>query len=401
VIGRHPFVAVLREQRARLLAVGSVVARLREAGTSLAIVLVLRHAEGSFAVAGAGAAACLAGGAVSRPLHGRWVDRAGMGRALVVPSIANGIALVALAVVADRRGGELTLLALAAVVGLTLPALSAALRAAWPRLVPDLADHGYAFDTLLYEFSLITAPTIVAFVAATTSPELSLVSLAVAGLAGTLLVVHASGADMRIGRRCYSDRRALLSVTVAALVLVALFVGLAEGSLTVIVPGVASHHRVPAASGLLLSCLSVGSLVGAIGYASLTQIRWPRRLVASIAALVVTLVALGALGSRVVVLGAVLVAVGLALAPTLTTGFIALERVAPAAALTEAFTWASFSASAGAAAGQALAGALISGPGLGIALWEPVCGAFAALVVAVFLARNSTRERASCPGTRH
>ncbi|MEO9175284.1 MAG: MFS transporter [Gaiellales bacterium] len=377
------------------MAVGSVVGRLREGGTGLAIVLVLRHAEGSFAVAGAGAAAYLAGGAVSRPLHGRWVDRAGMGRALVVSSIANGAALVALAVAAERRGAELALLALAAVVGMTLPAFSAAIRAAWPQIVPDLAEHAYAFDTLLYELALITAPAIVAFVAATTAPALSLVALAVAGLGGTLLVVRAAGTDTRIARQRHGDERALLSVTVAALVGVSLFVGLAEGSLTVIVPGVASQHRVPAVSGLLLSCLAVGGLVGAIGYGTLTRIRWPRRLVACVAAMLVTLIVLGASDSQLVVLAAVLAAVGLALSPTLTTGFIALEREAPAAALAEAFTWASFSASAGAAAGQALAGALISGPGLGVALWEPACGAFAALVVAVLLARNRSAAAAT------
>jgi hypothetical protein len=102
---------------------------------------------------------------------------------------------------------------------------------------------------------------------------------------------------------------------VVAVIIVALLVGFAEGSMTVIVPAFASGHHQAAAAGPLLSAMSTGSLGhGMIGF------------------------------------GVLLALVGITLVPTLTTGFVATQQVAPPAALAEAFTWTSFCASAGPAA---------------------------------------------------
>jgi MFS family permease len=395
----HPFIAILGNPQARRLAAGGVVGRFREGGTGLAIVLAVRAVNGSYATAGLAAAGYLAGAALSRPVHGRWADRSTTARALLVPSAANAAALIGLAVATWRDAPVAVLVALAVLVGLTLPALSAVLRSLWPRVSGELAEHAYAFDTLLYEVSLVVSPAIVGLLAVAFSPAVALIVLAVAGSAGTAMVVRTS-----VPPRVATDRLAragtrLLTGTVALLVGVACFVGLAEGSLTVIVPAFASSSHRPGASGLLLSALAIGSLIGALAYGSIVRgSAWAPRLVGCTAALAASFVVLGALHPDVVVFGLVLTASGIALSPTLTTGFIALQRASPASALTEAFTWASFSASAGAAGGQALAGWLIAGPGIRTALWEPAAGAGAALVIcSIALRRSRLRERVPGP----
>jgi hypothetical protein len=77
VAARHPFARIAFAREARRLAAGGLVGRFREAGTGLAIVLAVRGAAGSYAVAGTAGAAYLLAAAVSRPAHGRLIDKAG------------------------------------------------------------------------------------------------------------------------------------------------------------------------------------------------------------------------------------------------------------------------------------------------------------------------------------
>jgi MFS family permease len=375
---------------------GGLIGRFREAGIGLAIVLAVRGVTGSYAVAGTATAAFLVATAVSRPVHGRLVDRAGAGRGLLATSVANSVALAGLAAAAWSHGGEAALLAAATAAGLTLPALSAALRALWPRVFPQLSDGAYAFDTVLYELSLIISPAIVGLIATLVSAPLALVLLACTGTAGTFIVATAPAARAAGGAAPGSGRpRGPLSRLVVAVITVALFVGFTEGSMTVIVPAFASSRHHPASGGLLLSVFSAGSLAGALGYGVLaSRVRWPARLVICAVALAVTSAGLGVAARGMAGFGVLLALVGIALGPTLATGFIAIQEAAPPAALAEAFTWASFCASAGAAAAQALAGNLITRLGIATATWLPTAAAAGAVAAAVL-----TRRLAK-PGTR-
>lgn len=84
----------------------------------------------------------------------------------------NALGLLALAMAISLHAGAGLLIALAGLVGLSLPAFSAALRALWPTMAPALVDLAYALDTLLYELSLIMSPALVGLLAALASPRL-------------------------------------------------------------------------------------------------------------------------------------------------------------------------------------------------------------------------------------
>jgi hypothetical protein len=56
-LAKHPFVKIAVARKARRLAVGGLIGRFREVGTGLAIVLAVRGVTGSYAMAGAAAAA--------------------------------------------------------------------------------------------------------------------------------------------------------------------------------------------------------------------------------------------------------------------------------------------------------------------------------------------------------
>lgn len=391
------YLDVLRTGQARKLALGGIVGRFREGGTSLGIVLAVRATGGSFALAGAAAAVFLFGAAISRPAQGRWIDRTTPRRALILATSANALTLLGLAAAVSLGSAVGLLIAISGLVGLSLPAFSAVLRALWPTVAPAAVEHAYALDTLLYELSLIAAPALVGLLVALASPSVALIALAALGSAGILIVASTSAArpvrqpEVKRERRTRPTSRAF-----AALVVITLCVGFAEGSLTVIVPAFASGHHTPGISGPLLSALAAGSLAGAVAYGAVVgPVTWRQRLVGCAALLTAGFVLLASFAHSVVLLALLLAAVGVALSPTLTSVFIAIERTARSAALTEAFAWTSFSAPAGAAGGQALAGLLIAGPGLSIALWQPAIAAGAALTVSMLAVRLAPGQPAS------
>lgn len=391
----HPFVPIAATPQARRLAAAGLIGRFREAGVGLAIVLSARDSGYSYAVAGLAAAVYLVACAISRPAHGRRVDRVGAPRALLVPSVANSLALAALAAAAWQRAGELVFLGCAALIGVTLPALSATLRALWPRVTASALDATYAFDTLIYEVSLIASPALVGVIAVQVSVPLALIVLAATGTIGTAAVSLSPAARWaKTGPPATHPGRPLLGPVVIFLVAIEFLIGGAEGSMTVLVPGFASSHRVASASGILVSALSAGSLAGALAYGLIARrTTWPTRLIACTGALTVTLTALPTLARSPVAFALLLAVVGVTLAPTLTTGFIAIKDAAPPQALAEAFTWASFSAAAGSAAAQALAGQLINGPGITTALWEPAGATMLALLATTLTVRLVAKPR--------
>jgi MFS family permease len=350
----------------------------------------VRSTHGSFAAAGAASAAYLAAAAAARPLHGRWVDRAGTRVPLLAGSAMNALSLVLVAVAAWRGAPAWVLVALSALAGVTLPALSAAMRALWPRLAPDAGEHAYALDTLSYELSLIAAPALVGGLAVAASAPLALIAISALGFAGTAVVATAPVAAA-LDREPGEDGRAPRGLTAAVRPLIAMSfcIGAAEGSMTVLAPGVAAAHHDHALSGLLLSALSAGSLVGALAYGSVSHVgTLPRRLIAGTGGLTVACLLLAGFGTTLAGFAVTAALVGLVLSPTLTAGFVAVRHAAAAGALTEAFTWASLAAASGAAICQALAGVLVAGDGARTALWLAPVAAGAGLVAAI---RGRTR----------
>lgn len=402
----HPFLQVVADRDARRVAIGGLVGRFREAGVGLAIVLAVRAVEHSYAIAGVASAAYLIAAAITRPVHGRLVDRTSPAAGLIAPSLLNSTTLLILAAAVWQRASESLLLASAAAVGVTLPALSATLRALWPIVTPDIADDAYAFDTLLYEISLIASPALVGIIATQASPAIALLTLACVGTAGTLTVARSPAAYRRRPALDHPHQApGLLAPSVVALIIIALLIGFAEGALTVLVPGFATAHHAASASGVLLSAFSAGSLIGALAYARLaTRTTWPQRLAICSGALTLTLAAVAVFDNTPLIFGGLLALAGIAFAPTFTTSLIAIKEAAPPRALTEAFTWASFCASAGAAGAQALAGQLISGPGINTAVWQPaLAAAITFLASTALLCRtHPARQRDGEPrGRRH
>jgi len=265
--------------------------------------------------------------------------------------------------VAARGDASVPLMAAAAVVGgATLPQTPAAMRALWGDLVADAGQRqtAYALVSIVFEVAVMTAPALVALLAAVASP-----SAAVLVAAGLCSAGGWSFAATRGSRRWRGQPHAvgwlgpLHALGMRTLVAVLCAFGLAFGIVQVAVPAFAAEHGSAATGGVLLAALSAGSLAGGLVYGARA---WPGSPARRLAVLMLALgagVALLAAARSDAMLAALLALAGLLLAPATVVASTLLDTVAPPGTVTEAFSVMVMAIVAGSAAGNALGGALV------------------------------------------
>src|ERR671939_904544 len=136
----------------------------------LAILLLVRDAHGSFAVAGRVVGAFGLANALGAVVQGRLMDRFGQPPVLRPAAAAHVAMLVALVVAAGRGAPAWALGLCALAAGAFLPQVPAAMRSVWSALVADEDSRqtAYALVTIVFEVSVVTAPVLVAAIVAGT-----------------------------------------------------------------------------------------------------------------------------------------------------------------------------------------------------------------------------------------
>jgi hypothetical protein len=349
------------------------------AGEPLAMLLVARDASGSFAAGGLVVGAYGAAAGILAPARGRALDRRGMGA--LVPIAAWHLAAIAgLLATAALDGPLVALIALAAAAGTARSPIFGALRTLWEQLVaPDDRPYAYALQATMQQTAYMAGTLAVAALLAVASPTATLAAVtaatfaSIAAFAGTEAVRSWRPAAAPAARSALRSSHGL-----AALAATAGLTTVTIGSLGVALPAFAVERGAAPAAGVLLAMLTAGSIVGGVAYGSR---RWPgtlllryEALLAIFAGAVALLAAPRGLG---VMLAAALVA-GLPVAALMTCRFQLIDGVTPAGAVNEAALWVSAAEAAGVAAGQALAGVVVSGPGTAAAFLLASAGALAA-----------------------
>jgi MFS family permease len=358
------FGAVLAAPGAKRLLTSSVAGRL-PLGMTLAILLLVRDATGSFGPAGAVVGAFGLASAACGPLLGRLVDRHGQVAVLVPCAVLNAALLAAIIVSAHWRAPLAVLVALGALAGASGPPIAACVRVLWPMLVgddPGAREAAYAMDAIVQELVWVTGPLSVGALVAIATPAVAVAAMAVVGLAGT---VWFAGAPVAQARGGHGERHPRSGLGAGQRVLIAgsVGVGLTMGCMEVGLPGLAHDVGAPGATGALLALCSVGSLTGGVAFglrrwSSPLELRLAVLLAAS-AVVIVPLLVAGSLG--VALAGAFLS--GLGFAPALSCLYALVGRLAPAAAITEAFTFNGAAIGGGVATGVAIGGVLVDAGG--------------------------------------
>ena len=340
----------------------------------LLLVLHTEQLTGSYAKGGLASGAYALALGISNPLLARVVDQRGQTLVLRLGAPLAAAAIVAIALLPD--GAPLgAILALAAAAGVSQPPIGACMRALWPELLPDSAEArhaAYAMESVVLEIVYICGP--LAIVAGIGSWSVTAAMLACAAfiLAGDL-----SFSANQVSRtwRPHPERDehrggALRGGGVRVLVGVFALCGLAVGAVEVTVPAALEGMGHRDLTGLLLGAWGLGSMIAGFAIARLGAAPDPaRRLAMCLVGWGIAHAALGAAGAPVTLTLLLLVA-GATIAPTIVVANGMLDGLAPAGTLTEAFTWTATGMVGGAAAGSALAGALVeaASPGLAMAL---------------------------------
>jgi MFS family permease len=385
------YLAIVRSPHVGAMIASTLLARLPVGINALAIVLYLRDRTGSFAVAGAVAGMLAAGSGVGAPVQGRLVDRVGARRVLLPLAFVHAVALGAVVGFAELGAPPVVLLACGFTAGFAMPPTSSVLRSMWSDLLePDLLQAAYALDSTLIELIFISGPLLTAAVATVTSPAGALIVSAVAVITGT--AIFTALPPMRAVEPDEHAHRSLLgalaSPGVRTLVFTSFPTGVGIGMLEVGIPAFSRAHGAAAMAGVLLAIWSVGSGLGGLLYGALPRRGGVQRMHLMVAALLpFTLIPL-ALAPSVAAMAVLVIPAGCCIAPLLATRNELVGGVAPAGMRTEAYTWPITAFVGGIAAGAALSGALVEGPGWRTAFVVAACFAACGAVLAALWRRT-------------
>jgi predicted MFS family arabinose efflux permease len=392
---RRPLQAVLAMPHVKVVAGASLVARLPRGMASLAVVLLVHAATGSYAVAGGAAGAMAIGDAAISPVQGRLIDRLDQRRVLLPSAVLYLLVFSALAAAAEAHLPAALMIGLAGVGGMAYPPISASMKTLWPVLVGgELLQTAYAIESLIQQSFFFLGPLLVSMFVALASPAVAVIATGVFALAGTLaFVASPASRAWRGGGQERSLAGALAHGGVRVVVAVTLTQSIVFGTLYVAIPAFAARHGSANAAGLLLSVMNVGALAGGlVGASRLTSQRAVDRYLRLSALLAVSIAPL-LLARSLATMGLLLAVAGLFVAPTAAASYVLVDLVSPRGYRTEAFTWMSTAVAAGGALGSAVGGALTDYASVEATLLFAVasCGAGAA---AVFAAHDRLRRRA-------
>ncbi|MFG2111065.1 MFS transporter [Streptomyces sp. NPDC048718] len=388
------YAAVLRTPHALRTFAAALLGRLSYGVAPLSLVLAVKAATGSYAVAGTVMAVFGLTSVLLSPARAGLIDRHGPRRVLAPMACVYAVLLTALAFATAWPGAPGLLLAvLASAAGATTPPLGPVMRTLWSTLLSDrpLLQRAYSLDGVAEELLFVTGPLLVGVLMRVTVPSVGLGVSAVLVLVGALSLVAspavreypvaggvpktsasaASAASGRLGRRSSRSSRLGLSGLAGLFsplgggrglrqaIAVTAGLGIGLGALDLLVIAFAEEHDAPSTIPWIMAALSAGSAVGGLAYGAVSW-RAPigRRLAALAVALGLVVAATGlAPHPYALVAGAALG--GLFVAPALTTAYLIADESAGPGARTKAGAWVNTAFNAGSSGSTAAAGLLI------------------------------------------
>ncbi|WP_405854743.1 MFS transporter [Streptomyces sp. NBC_01515] len=317
------------------------LARLPYATSSLATLVLVQAASGSYAFAGLAAAAQGIANALGAPIAGALADRHGHRLVGTVTALANAAALTAL--VAASHTGRASMLTAAALSGLTQPPVGPLVRVHWSRLLhararPDLIPTAFSYEATADEISFVAGPALVGLVTALgpTAPTLAAITLLVLATLPFALSLAQGSTEPRQDPR--AARTPLPRLPLAAMFLAMAAMGTIFGAVQTGVTAYSNESGHPGSAGLLYAVFGIGSALAGAACAWLpARFTLRRRYVTFAATLLLGALTLVA-GERGHMLPAAMAVAGVTVAPYLISLYALTERLAPADRATVALT---------------------------------------------------------------
>jgi MFS family permease len=357
-----------RQREVTKFVVVSFLARLPIGMVGLAMLMMLREALGSFALAGVVCGVYYVTIALAAPLQGRLIDRQGPRGIFLATWAVHPAALAALGWLAYSGAGVAALIGAALVAGAFITPVSVLTRTLWRHRFRDEAAlrRAFAIDAVSIEANYTIGPALVAALLASRGATFAFaVAVGVAALGPAIFA--ASRALRHFCPEPHAERHWLGPLTQGRLLLLfaATFgIGAGFGLLEIGYPGVASALGEPALGGVWLTICSLGSAcMGAVFGGLALRASIERQFMVATGAMALPLLA-HALMQGPIAIALVAFAAGAAIAPSLACQSVLVTRFTPPQYATEAFTWSSCSLMCGVGAGLAVGGWLIEAGGV-------------------------------------
>ncbi|MER6205553.1 MFS transporter [Streptomyces sp. NPDC001642] len=373
------------------------LARLPYATSSLATLVLVQAASGSYAFAGLAAAAQGIANALGAPVAGTLADRHGHRLVGTLTALANAAALAAL--VAASHTGRASMLTAAALSGLAQPPIGPLVRVHWSRLLhararPDLIPTAFSYEATADEISFVAGPALVGLLTPLGPAPPTVAAIALLLLATVPFALSLTQGSTEDRKGTHTSPTPLPRLPLAAMFLAMAAMGTVFGAVQTGVTAYANESGNPGSAGLLYAGFGIGSAMAGAACAWLpARIGLRRRYVTFAATLLLGTLTLVA-GERGQVLPAAMAVAGVTVAPYLISLYALTERLAPADRATVALTILCAGGPLGTATGQALAGYLADRLGsAGAFLVAPVAAAVALLLAVTAVLAHSARTR--------
>jgi MFS family permease len=372
----------------RRLMLAAFVGRLPYGMSVVSLILLLRAHGFGYAAVGVVTAASAFSIGVAAPVLGRVIDRVGQTRPLVIMAALTAITGVTLVLAAAAGAGAVLLTVLAFVQGLCAPPLSPSMRTLFPDVVgKERVDTAFAFDSLQLELVFILGPLLAGALAAGISPEVGFLTAVALQATGALILASSPASRRWRPPAREPGERHTGALALPGLRVLVVSIGVTALSLGVLEIGIAAfseRHATRNDAGWLFALWGLGSLTGGLWYGA-RQWRLPTHLryLLLTGVLAAGLAPLPLAGSMPA-FGVLVIVAGLGLAPSTVAAYSLISELAPAGAMTEAYSWQIVGYVAGSAGGAWLAGVVVEQISVTAAL---VCAPVAAaLGLAVALA---------------
>lgn len=368
---------------------------------SLTIVLSVQEWTGTLSTAGSISALFGAGNAIGLSVQGPLMDRVGSRRIVIAAGGTCTAALLGFGVTGSFGGPLWIAAVMAGVAGVSVPAITTAVRAWLSYVLVDesLRSTSYALLSALFQGAVTIGPVLVSLSLLLHGPEIAVGLGALMILSATIVFALASDRQAPhsgIRRDAAPDARVVRSPGLWTIFGAAALEGLAVGVTAVAIPGVMTEAGIAALAGVAFAALALGEVLGALVFGART---WPCRrsaqlpVVQSAATVVAVLVFLASDQPWLLVL--VMFGAGLTGAPGSILKSTMLDDVAPTTAIARSYALLVAVGLVSGAAGNALAGQLVSHTGVsGLLLIPPLAIGLAAVLVTV---RRSTLEAGQTP----
>jgi MFS family permease len=369
------------------------IARMPMSMVGIGMVTMLSSLRGDYALGGAVSATIALAAALLGPQVARLVDRYGQSRIALRATGVTVVAMGALLLCAAFGAPDWTLFVCALVVG-CMPAMGSLVRARWAHLYQGspLLHTAYSFESVVDEVVFIVGPILAVGLSTSWFPEAGPLLATVLLAVGTLLFCTQSRTEPPVHPHAHASGGSALR-TRGLLVLVITFVGTGAvfGSVEVTTVAFADHLHHKALSSVVLAVYALGSCVAGIVFGAL-KLKGPlsRRFLVGIITLAVSMLPL-LFVKNLVALAAALFVAGLSISPTMVTTMGLVERIVPAAKLTEGMTWTTTGLAVGVAFGSSAAGWVVDAAGASAGYWVTVAAA-ALSVVTAFLGSRRLRS---------